>query len=197
MCPDHDDPAYAAANGFGYHEQDAAGLRCPVGAHIRRANPRDSLAPRARHPGVQAKSTDATDCCVEAGSTGPTAVAPSGGEQGLHFLCLNTNLARQYEFVQHSWLNDPSFAGLVGVEDPLIGPRAAGPSSFVEPAAPVRRRYDGLPQFVPIRGGAYFFLPGIRALRYLSSNPPTRFLGRKRHVAMEPDGRLTSWCSGP
>ena len=93
----------------------------------------------------------------------------SGGEHGLHFQCLNTNLARQFEFVQHSWLNDPGFDGLVGVEDPLVGPRISGPGRFDVPAEPVRRRYEGLPQFVTVRGGAYFFLPGIRALRFLAS----------------------------
>jgi Dyp-type peroxidase family len=171
MCPEYDNPAYAEANGFGYHEQDAAGLRCPVGAHIRRANPRDSLAP---NPGTaDSKEVNRRHRLLRRGRVyGPDRSDPSGGEQGLHFLCFNTNIARQYEFVQHSWLNDPSFAGLVGVEDPVSGPRTARSSSFVEPAVPVRRRYNGLPQFVSTRGGAYFFLPGIRALRYLSSNPP-------------------------
>ena len=102
---------------------------------------------------------------------GPARTESSDAPRGLHFLCLNANIARQYEFVQHSWVNDPNFAGLVGVEDPLIGARATGTTSFVEPAVPVRRRHTGLPQFVQVRGGAYFFLPGIRALRYLSSTP--------------------------
>jgi hypothetical protein len=33
---------------------------------------------------------------------------------------------------------------------------------------PVRERHRDLPRFVTVRGGAYFFLPGLRALRYLS-----------------------------
>jgi deferrochelatase/peroxidase EfeB len=90
-------------------------------------------------------------------------------ERGLYFQCLNTNIARQYEFVQHSWVNDPRFAGLIGVEDPIVGPRVDGPARFDVPAAPVRERFDGLPQFVTVRGGAYFFLPGIRALRFLAA----------------------------
>ena len=31
------------------------------------------------------------------------------------------------------------------------------------------RRLTGLPQFVTVLGGAYFFLPGIRALRFFST----------------------------
>jgi Dyp-type peroxidase family len=171
MCPDYDDHAYAAANGFGYHEQDADGLRCPVGAHIRRANPRDSLPPSPGTP--DSKQVNRRHRLLRRGRVyGPARGDVSDAERGLHFLCLNANIARQYEFVQHSWVNDPNFGRLVGVEDPVIGPRPGGPSSFVEPAVPVRRAYTGLPQFVRTRGGAYFFLPGIRALRYLSSNPP-------------------------
>jgi hypothetical protein len=30
------------------------------------------------------------------------------------------------------------------------------------------RRVSGLPQFVTVRGGAYFFLPSLRALRYFA-----------------------------
>jgi deferrochelatase/peroxidase EfeB len=96
------------------------------------------------------------------------------GELGLHFLCLCANPVRQYEFVQHSWVNDPSFNGLVDAVDPLVGPRGAAGTTFTEPALPVRRRHRGLPQFVQVRGGAYFFLPGIRALRYLAGDPPGR-----------------------
>ena len=73
--------------------------------------------------------------------------------------------------MQHSWINDPSFNGLVESVDPLVGPRGADGTAFTEPALPARRRYPGLPQFVQVRGGGYFFLPGIRALRYLASVP--------------------------
>jgi len=172
LSPDRDDPAHASANDFGFHELDARGHRCPVGAHIRRANPRDSLPPDAGTPA--SLRVNHRHRLLRRGRTYhsmPDTTGSGPAEQGLHFMCLNTNLARQYEFVQHSWVNDPNFGGLVGVEDPLIGPRRDGPSTFVEPASPVRRRHDGLPQFVQTRGGAYFFLPGLRALRYLTSTP--------------------------
>ncbi len=168
LAPEHDDDALAAANGFGYAELDAQGLRCPIAAHIRRANPRDSLPPE---PGTPAsREVNRRHRLLRRGRAYAYQDPENGPPQrGLHFQCLNTNLARQYEFVQHSWVNDPSFAGLIGVEDPLVGPRLHGPSSFLVPGSPVRRRYDGLPQFVTVRGGGYFFLPGIRALRFLTS----------------------------
>jgi deferrochelatase/peroxidase EfeB len=97
-------------------------------------------------------------------------VAPQR-ETGLHFICLAASLIRQFEFVQHTWLNNPTFHGLYDDTDPLIGNRHPRGATFTVPAGPVRRRYRDLPQFVRTRGGAYFFLPGIAALRYLEQLP--------------------------
>ncbi|MEN0129887.1 MAG: Dyp-type peroxidase [Brevundimonas sp.] len=162
LAPGADDPALADANDFGYHHGDAEGLRCPVGAHVRRANPRDSLPPR---PGTDASLRGVrTHRLVRRGRTYS---APD--ERGLYFVCLNANLARQFEFVQHGWLNGNAFVALDDVDDPLVGSRTGGPSSFTVPERPVRRRYRDLPQFVQVRGGAYFFLPGLKALHFLAA----------------------------
>jgi Dyp-type peroxidase family len=163
LAPEADDPALAKANDFGYHHEDPDGHGCPIGAHIRRANPRDALPPQ---PGTAASR--AVNVRHRLLRRGRGYGAADSAEHGLHFVCLGTNLARQYEFVQHSWVNDPSFNGLVDTEDPLVGPRVEGPATFTVPADPVSRRVPGLPQLVRVRGGAYFFLPGLRALRYLS-----------------------------
>lgn len=170
LAPEADDPALEKANDFGYHGIDPDGLGCPIGAHIRRTNPRDALPPQ---PGTPASRAVNVRHRLLRRGRGYGSPAGDEDERGLHFLCLGTNLARQYEFVQHSWVNDPSFNGLVGTEDPLVGPRVSGPAAFSEPARPVRHRIHGLPQFVQTRGGAYFFLPGRKALRYLASGRPS------------------------
>jgi deferrochelatase/peroxidase EfeB len=94
-------------------------------------------------------------------------------ERGLRFICLNANISRQFEFVQTAWLANTKFEG-ADEGDPLVGNRAphwaAGSSdTFTMP------RESGLPwclgpmsQFVTVRGGGYFFMPGISALRYLA-----------------------------
>ncbi|GAA2078882.1 Dyp-type peroxidase [Actinomadura alba] len=162
-----DDPRLRDDNEFGYHRADPYGLACPIGAHIRRANPRDSLDP---DPGT-AKSLEINDRhrLLRRGRPYDT-----DGATGLYFLCLSGNLARQYEFVQHTWVNDPAFNGLSDATDPLVGPRGPGGTTFTVQARPARERHLGLPAFVRVRGGAYFFLPGIRALRYLARLPRTR-----------------------
>jgi Dyp-type peroxidase family len=169
-APDRDTPALSADNDFAYHDTDPLGLACPLGAHIRRANPRDSLDPR---PGSDASlNVDDLHRLVRRGrSYGPGSGSGPHAGTGLHFICLGANLARQFEFVQHSWLNTPTFNGLYDDTDPLVGSRYGGGGTFTAPTRPVRRRYRDLPQFVRTRGGAYFFLPGVCALRYLEQLP--------------------------
>jgi deferrochelatase/peroxidase EfeB len=95
----------------------------------------------------------------------------AGIERGLYFICVNSDIERQFEFIQHTWLDNPKFGGLYGHPDPLIGDRIGDFHSFHEQRYPVRRRYQNLASFVRTRGGAYFFLPGIQALRYLGGMP--------------------------
>lgn len=167
LSPEHDDPTLAEENAFGYHRSDPFGTACPVGAHIRRSNPRDSLAPS---PGTERSwEVSRRHRLLRRGRTYSGHDSADSTERGVHFLCLNANLTRQYEFVQHSWTNDPAFNGLHQADDGLIGPRVHGHSTFVEPAWPIRRRHHDLPRFVQVRGGAYFYLPGMAALRYLAS----------------------------
>jgi Dyp-type peroxidase family len=164
LAPSADDPSLADANDFRYFQADADGRRCPVGSHVRRSNPRDSLDPR---PG--------SDASVAVGKRhrivrrGRSYGSPDGTEErGLLFVCLCANIARQFEFIQHSWVNNPKFAGLYDDADPLIGAHERTGATFTVQEAPVRRKFHGLPRFVSVRGGGYFFLPGLSALRYLT-----------------------------
>jgi deferrochelatase/peroxidase EfeB len=191
-----------AANRFTY-AADPEGRRCPFGAHIRRANPRTGDLPagtrgpiarllrmlgfrrcsfrddlvastrfhrllrRGREYGTPLTPEDALD------------PGPAREERGLHFICLVASITRQFEFVQNAWLASAKFAGLSEEGDPLLGSRAplAGDVAtdvFALPRADgPARRITGLPRFVTVEGGAYFFLPGLRALRYLAGAPPS------------------------
>lgn len=95
-------------------------------------------------------------------------------ERGLHFICLCANISRQFEFVQNAWIASAKFDGLGEEADPLLGNRepllGGGPTDrFSVPRADgPPRRIESLPRFVTVRGGGYFFLPGLRALRYVA-----------------------------
>lgn len=173
LSPDRDDPALAKAADFGYFAQDADGTRCPIGAHVRRSHPRDSLAPLPGTP--DSIEIDKHHRLLRRGRKyGPMLSAEealAGGQQsdaerGLHFICLCANIERQFEFVQRTWVNSTKFDGLYDDADPLVG---GGARVFTVQAKPVRKRYLDLPAFTRTRGGGYFFLPGVRALRYIAS----------------------------
>ncbi|HSA81912.1 MAG TPA: hypothetical protein VLE23_13940, partial [Geminicoccaceae bacterium] len=221
-----------AANHFTYAD-DPHGERCPVGAHIRRANPRTGDVPAGTRGWIARlvralgfkRGTFREDLIAStrfhrllrrgraygAPLSPEDALQPGSAneERGLHFICLAANLSRQFEFVQNAWIQSTKFAGLSDETDPLLGSRAPVPgfassstaapafaglseendprlsTRAFAPAAPAgdvfsmprsdrpTRRITGLPQFVTVRGGAYFFLPGLRALRYIAGAPST------------------------
>jgi Dyp-type peroxidase family len=162
-------------NDFLYYFEDRFGLACPIGAHIRRANPRDALGPdpetalrlskmhriirRGRLYGDR----------VWAGAESEPAGKPDD-PRGLNFICLNADIGGQFELVQHSWLNGTHFGGLHHETDPMSHYPASG-STFTIQHRPTNMRID-IPNFISVRGGAYFFLPGIKALRSLAQCAP-------------------------
>jgi Dyp-type peroxidase family len=159
------DPGSPGDNDFGYAADDAAGLRCPLGAHVRRANPRDASEDS---PGATLASTRNHRILRHGRPYGPPISSGEDAERGLMFICLNADIERQFEFVQHTWLNNPFFAGLRGEVDPVVGDDPQTKGVFTIPTDPVRRRVGGLGSFVTTRGGAYLFLPGVKALQHLS-----------------------------
>lgn len=174
LAPDYDDPAARAAdriNTFGYRAEDPEGLRCPISSHVRRANPRDA------HSGSpnESKKVIARHRILRRGrSFGPPlprelAAAGKGDQRprGLYFLCLQTSIARGFEFIQQSWLNNRGFGRLHGEADPLT----SGGCPFTIPAEPVRLRLPKTPRFVTPRGGGYFFLPSLSALARIAKGP--------------------------
>lgn len=158
LAPDADDPCLGPENDFGYFHEDPDGTRCPIGAHVRRANPRDSLDPE---PGsAESVAVGKRHRILRRGRT------RTPDDPGLHFICLGASLARQFEFIQGTWCDNPKFAGLHEDRDPIVTARPD--QTFRVPGRPVRTRYTGIPNFVTVVGGAYFFLPGVRALRWLA-----------------------------
>lgn len=158
---------------FGFAKIDPNGMRCPLGAHVRRANPRDMLLPG---PVESLKAVQRHRLLRRGRAYGPpTAEAiterakSDGQERGLVFVVLNASIRRQFEFVQQTWLNNPKFAGLYDERDPLASTIHDDNAQMTIPGNPVRSKLQGLPRFVTTRGGGYFFLPGLKALAWLAS----------------------------
>ncbi len=171
LSPTQDNkPDLRDTNDFHFMTTDAEGLACPIGAHIRRANPRDSLLPNPARSNVLSnrhrivrRGRHFEDKRKPGETWNPTGVEP-----GLCFICLNADIQRQFEFVQQTWLNSTKFGGLYDEKDPLIGDNDDGKGRLSIPAQPVRMKLNDIPRFVRVRGGGYFFMPGVRALRFLA-----------------------------
>jgi len=165
LSPDRDARGLADENSFGYAELDPLGERCPIGSHARRVNPRDCLGAGADP--AESLAISRRHRLLRRGRS----YGAAGTSRGLCFVGLNASIARQFEFIQCTWANNPHFGGLYDDADPLIGPRHRGGGTFTVQATPLRRRYRGMPRFVTTRGGAYFLLPGIDALSRLAREP--------------------------
>jgi Dyp-type peroxidase family len=154
-------------SGYLFLERDPYGEGCPAGSHVRRANPRDALAPNPA-AGTNLLGAANNHRILRRGRKYGPPVADSrsddGAERGLLFICLNTDIERQFEFVQQTWLFNSDFATLYEETDPLIGPDG----SMTIREEPLRRRVP-VDTFVTMRGGEYFFLPSLPALDYLAT----------------------------
>jgi Dyp-type peroxidase family len=154
-------------NNFLYHYDDRSGLKCPIGAHIRRANPRDSLGPDPETALRLSKMHRIIRRGRPYGERWEPNAANAGDERGMLFIALNADIAGQFEMIQHSWINNPHFNGLYTGTDPISHfPDGKG---ITIQRRPVNLHIDRPKPFVRVRGGSYFFLPGIQALQDIAA----------------------------
>ena len=161
---------YVNADGSG----DPKGLRCPVGAHIRRINPRGQPITGQGRPG----GSNNTHRLIRRGMPYGPDYDPTqpcdGVERGLLGYFINSSIENQYEFVLGQWVNDSEFAGAVRLhpksKDPLIGTQDPAESIFVIPqpngVPPIK--IAGFSSFTTTKAAAYCFLPSITAVKFIS-----------------------------
>ncbi len=156
---------------------DPVGMRCPLGAHIRRVNPRDTfgfegrlihrrrISRRGLPYGPPAPAEDTAE--------GQDTDALDATDRGIAFMALNASLSRQFEFVQQQWISYGNDAKLGNEKDLLMAHHELGERFGIQgdgsPANPPLF-CTALPNFVELRGGDYFFIPSITALGMLAIN---------------------------
>jgi deferrochelatase/peroxidase EfeB len=161
---------YVNADGSG----DPKGIHCPVGAHIRRVNPRGSPVAGQGRPGGSNNSHRLIRRGMPYGPTYDPSKPYDGIERGILFHFINANIENQYEFVQRRWVNDGEFAGSVRLDpkskDPLAGTQDPAESTFSIPQAGGRPPIEvtGLSSFVTTKAAAYLFLPSITAIKFVA-----------------------------
>ncbi|MEO6981903.1 MAG: hypothetical protein ABI072_02165 [Edaphobacter sp.] len=147
---------------------DHRGGRCPIGSHMRRANPRGSTiagAGGSRHR------------IVRRGTPYGPPYDPSnpndGIKRGLLGLFIAVSIKDQFEFLMSEWINGSTFApGIYGTTDPILGNSPEGENTFVIPrdnSTPIV--ISSFPRLVTTRGSAYTFLPSISGLRFIANLP--------------------------
>lgn len=177
LSPTSPDPAFPEQNlnAFDYVPTDAVpdafpdrkGERCPIGSHIRRMNPRNSVV--AGNGGLKRRIVRRG---LPYGPPYDPARPDDGIERGLLGLFIGASLKDQFEFLMADWANKGAFApGLRGTRDPVLGDNSGEGATFLLPHEGKTIALDGLSRFVSTRGGAYAFLPSISALRYLAALP--------------------------
>jgi Dyp-type peroxidase family len=152
--------------------EDPYGYGCPIGAHIRRANPRDAFL-NDNVPLLPAIVRNRHRILRRGRSYGerlPEDVTTDDAQpRGLYFLCLNADIERQFEFILQNWVNNLALCGLRDESDPLIGgAESTADCPFTIPTLPAPSRIIAAERFVVIQGGQYFFLPGFRGLEHLA-----------------------------
>ncbi|HYD37104.1 MAG TPA: hypothetical protein VEA60_05790 [Allosphingosinicella sp.] len=159
-------------NGFLLGAEDPVGHRCPFGAHIRRANPRESLTPGS----MQQLEINNRHRILRIGRRFEAYEHDGGKEsEGLFFMCLNGEIERQFEFIQQTWVMAMQFMGVENEVDSILGrgkkkdgvTRKLARLTIPTPSGPIYVR--DLRDVVAVRGGGYFFLPGRSALAWLSA----------------------------
>jgi Dyp-type peroxidase family len=156
------DPQDPGTNDFRYGG-DRDGRRCPVGAHVRRANPRDALGDDKdiegyllsyRHRMIRRG--------MPYGPGLPDGADDDGEERGLVFVCFQASISRQFESVQAQWINDGNIFHLGHDKDFMTGDGGGTGKMTVQGDPPFF--LSPQPSFVTTRGGEYLFVPGITAL---------------------------------
>jgi Dyp-type peroxidase family len=148
---------------------DPAGTRCPIGAHIRRVNPRDAFGFDGRlinRRRITRRGLPYGPYVAEDATTDPAKLDAT--DRGVVFMALNASITRQFEFVQQQWITYGNDAHLGNDKDLLMGNHCTDGDKYViqGDATPTNPPFvcTHLPNFVELRGGEYFFLPSITAL---------------------------------
>lgn len=157
--------------GFNFNN-DLSGARCPMGAHVRRVNPRGSLEFGAKDafatPGALVNRRRILRRGLPYGVVDdPTS---DDGDHGIIFMSLNASIERQFEFVQQQWVNYGNDFKLANEKDPICG-NHNGDGMFIMQGESAERPpffCSKLPRFVTTRGGDYFFIPSLTAIRMIA-----------------------------
>jgi Dyp-type peroxidase family len=159
---------------FTYND-DIDGAKCPVASHLRRINPRGSLQFGRKNPFDTPGALDNRRRIMRRGLPYGKVEDPTrdDGNHGIIFMALNADIGRQFEFIQQQWVNYGNDFKDGNDKEALLGNHSPHPPSKMVLRAPPGSGQPpyfvrNLPRLVECRGGGYFFVPGMMALRLIA-----------------------------
>jgi Dyp-type peroxidase family len=159
--------------GFNFNN-DLSGAHCPMGSHIRRTNPRGCLEHGVNGAYNTPGALDNRRRILRRGLPYGEVTDPSSdeGEHGIIFMAIGTSIERQFEFVQQQWINYGNDFKLANQRDPLLGNHDGKGDFMIEGSSAENPPFfcPRLPRFVTTRGGEYFFIPSLTAVRMIADN---------------------------
>ena len=170
LAPAKDDPALGQDpqrnNDFNY-ANDPEGKQAPLGCHMRRMNPRDTKMPVLTDVNIHRIIRRST---TYGAPYDPNAFSAHDDEvpRGLYFLFISAKAMATMEFLQREWINSGNFTGLGEERDPIVGLQQDEVRLSRFRRQPVRHRVHGIQTFNVLRGGEYFFMPSLSALKWLA-----------------------------
>lgn len=189
------------SNDFRYLPDDSSGFSCPIGAHIRRTNPRDALG----WDGQMSRRHRIIRRGIPYGAPADKfeeGQSDDGVDRGLLFICFNASFERQFEVIQRQWCIDGNAFRLGNDRDYLLGDCDAGDAA----AAPTpdgrvssgRVVIEGSPPYfvatrppvVRTKGCAYLLMPGLEAIRGLAAG---RWVEAEEPAPQDETGRSNEW----
>ncbi|MEV0531755.1 Dyp-type peroxidase [Kitasatospora sp. NPDC050463] len=171
------DPNASSDNDFDFRD-DLEGLATPLFSHLRKSSPRAGLqAPDPSRPPFDAKELDGRRIMRRGAPYGhpfdPAAEGPGGPDdpRGLLFVCYQADIARQFEFIQADWIDQPDFPpgrNPVPGKDPVITEADAVDFESRGPDGAIKHTPLSFQQFVQTQGSVYAFAPSISTLKALA-----------------------------
>lgn len=169
---------YKEFHAFDYNK-DLSGGGCPVGSHVRRTNPRGSLEFGHEKAFDSPSAVDNRRRIIRRGlpyGSSADDKTSNDGNHGTIFMTINASIKRQFEFVLQQWVNYGNDFKLANDKDPILGNHneynGIGNGRMVLQAATENDApphfLSEMPRFLETRGGEYFFIPSLTALRMIA-----------------------------
>ncbi|HYD79762.1 MAG TPA: peroxidase [Paucimonas sp.] len=156
-------------------DDDPVGAKCPFSAHVRRINPRASLETNKGAFNTPGALSDRRRI-LRRGLPYGDVKDPSrdDGNHGIVIMMVNASIERQFEFVQQQWINYGNDFHAGNDKEIILGNHSREhPSKAVLPVEPDSDRCPhfvrNIPRLVETRGGDYFFVPSMTALRIIAA----------------------------